>query len=168
MTSCNNGGSCVFYAVTSSNNRGAVFSVRGRCRSFITDKENRLLDLWATDKWLTNSDKRQTRPLVREGAPIGQDSDFHTRINIWSWAPEGPRHQDGLTDWPSVATWLWLWLWLTWLEFRSSKGTAVRPEEELEDLMCDVTFAVVHRYGKCVIWWDFYSSAVINPLPGKR
>jgi hypothetical protein len=32
---------------------------------------------------------------------------------------------------------------LTSLEFRSSKGTAVWPGEELEDLMCDVTCAVV-------------------------
>jgi hypothetical protein len=32
---------------------------------------------------------------------------------------------------------------LTGLEFRSSKGTAVWPEEELEDLLCDVTCAVV-------------------------
>jgi hypothetical protein len=31
------------------------------------------------------------------------------------------------------------------LEFRSSKGTAAWPEEGLEDLAYDVTFAVVHR-----------------------
>jgi hypothetical protein len=36
---------------------------------------------------LTDSDKRQTRPLVREGAPYGQDSNFHTRINIWGSTP---------------------------------------------------------------------------------
>jgi hypothetical protein len=29
------------------------------------------------------------------------------------------------------------------LEFRSCRGTAVWPEEELEDLVCDVTCAVV-------------------------
>jgi hypothetical protein len=28
--------------------------------------------------------------------------------NIWSWAPDGAQHQDLLTVWPSVATWLWL------------------------------------------------------------
>jgi hypothetical protein len=33
----------------------------------------------------------------------------------------------------------------------SSKGTAVWPEEDLEDLVCDVTCAVVHRYWECVI-----------------
>jgi hypothetical protein len=32
---------------------------------------------------------------------------------------------------------------LTSLEFQSSKGTAVWPEEELEDLVCDVTCAIV-------------------------
>jgi hypothetical protein len=32
-----------------------------------------------------------------------------TVINIWLWAPDGARHQDRLTDWPSVVTWLWLW-----------------------------------------------------------
>jgi hypothetical protein len=27
-------------------------------------------------------------------------------IDIWSWAPDGARNQDLLTDWPSVAMWL--------------------------------------------------------------
>jgi hypothetical protein len=37
-----------------------------------------------------------------------------------------------------------IWEWeLTSLEFRSSKGIAVWPEEELEDLVCDVTCATV-------------------------
>jgi hypothetical protein len=52
-----------------------------------------------------------TRPLVREGAPQ-QDRNCQRVINIWSWAPDGARHQDLPTDWPSVAMWLWLWLWL--------------------------------------------------------
>jgi hypothetical protein len=55
--------------------------------------------------------KWQTRPLVREGAPYGQESNFQGRINIWSWAPDEARHQDRQTDWQSVAMWLWLWLW---------------------------------------------------------
>jgi hypothetical protein len=29
--------------------------------------------------------------------------------NIWSWAPDGARHQDWLTGWPSVVMGLWLW-----------------------------------------------------------
>jgi REP element-mobilizing transposase RayT len=39
----------------------------------------------------------------------------------------------------------------TSLEFRSYKGTAVWPEEDLVDFVCDVTRAVVHRYWVCVI-----------------
>jgi hypothetical protein len=54
--------------------------------------------------------KRQTRSLVREGAPQNQDFNCQTVINIWSWAPDGAWHQDLLTDWPSVAMWLWLWM----------------------------------------------------------
>jgi hypothetical protein len=56
-----------------------------------------------TDKW-------QTRPLVREGAPYGQDCNFQWKINIWSWAPDGAWHQDRQTDWLSVEMWLWLWM----------------------------------------------------------
>jgi hypothetical protein len=59
--------------------------------------------------------KRQTCPLVREGAPQKQDCNCQTGLNIWSWAPDGARYQDLLTDWPSVAMWLWLWS----SEFRS-------------------------------------------------
>jgi hypothetical protein len=53
---------------------------------------------------------RQTRPLVREGAPRKQYRNCQTVINICSWAPDGARQQDLLIDWPSVAMWLWLWL----------------------------------------------------------
>jgi hypothetical protein len=42
--------------------------------------------------------QRQTHPLVREGAPQKQDHNCHPVINIWSWAPDGVRHQDILTD----------------------------------------------------------------------
>jgi hypothetical protein len=42
-------------------------------------------------------------------APEKQDRNCLTVINIWLWAPDGVRHQDVLTDWPSVAMWLWLW-----------------------------------------------------------
>jgi hypothetical protein len=44
---------------------------------------------------------RQIRPLVREGAPQKQDRNCQTVINIWSWAPDGARHPDLLTDWPT-------------------------------------------------------------------
>jgi hypothetical protein len=42
--------------------------------------------------------KRQTRPLVREGAPEKQDHNCQSVINIWSSAPDGTRHQDLLID----------------------------------------------------------------------
>jgi hypothetical protein len=32
--------------------------------------------------------------------------------NLWSKVPAWARHQDILTDWPSVVMWLWLWFWL--------------------------------------------------------
>jgi hypothetical protein len=35
--------------------------------------------------------KRQTRPLVREGAPRKQEHNCQTEINIWSWAQDGAR-----------------------------------------------------------------------------
>jgi hypothetical protein len=48
---------------------------------------------------MTNYDKRQIRPLVREVAPNWQDRNFQNIINIWSWAPDVARHQaDRLTD----------------------------------------------------------------------
>jgi hypothetical protein len=52
--------------------------------------------------------KRQTRPLIREGVPQKQDRNCQTVIHIWSWAPDGARHKDLLTNWPSVAMWLTL------------------------------------------------------------
>jgi hypothetical protein len=54
--------------------------------------------------------KIQTRPLVRVGAPQRQDHNCQRVINIWSWAPDGARHQKLLIDWPSIAMWLWFWL----------------------------------------------------------
>jgi hypothetical protein len=71
-----------------------------------------------TDKLQTLTGKRQTWPLVREGAPRRHDSNRQTVTNIWSWwscEPEGARYQNILTDWltdrPTVSrnvTLLWL------------------------------------------------------------
>jgi hypothetical protein len=41
---------------------------------------------------VTDYDKWQTRPLVREGAPNLQDRNFLYIINIWSWATDGAQH----------------------------------------------------------------------------
>jgi hypothetical protein len=57
---------------------------------------------------LTSTSRRQIWPLIREGAPQRQYSNFQTENNIWSQVPEWTWHQDILTDWPSVVTWLWL------------------------------------------------------------
>jgi hypothetical protein len=56
--------------------------------------------------------KRQTHPLVREGAQQKQDRNSRGAINIWSWAPGGcslPR----LTDWLTVSRNMTLTLTLT-------------------------------------------------------
>jgi hypothetical protein len=59
----------------------------------------------------TMTDKWQTQPLVREGAPIEQDCNFHLRKKKFGHGPqEGARYQDLLTDWSSVAIWLGLGL----------------------------------------------------------
>jgi hypothetical protein len=65
-----------------------------------------ILYILTTDITTDNSDTRQSRPLVREGAPQGQDRSSQNVPNIWSWAPDGARHQDGLD-------WLTVWLGIT-------------------------------------------------------
>jgi hypothetical protein len=52
--------------------------------------------------------QKQTRPLVREGAPQKQDRNCQRVINIWSWARDGARRQELTIDWSSVSMWLWL------------------------------------------------------------
>jgi hypothetical protein len=60
---------------------------------------------------MTKTNTWQTRPLVREGAPKRQNSNFEGGKKFWSNVPGSgstPRH----TDWLTVAMWLWFWLWL--------------------------------------------------------
>jgi hypothetical protein len=45
---------------------------------------------------------------------------------------------------------------------KTAHSSSVEDGEELEDFMC----AVVPRYWECVIYWDFYSCCVVNPLKG--
>jgi hypothetical protein len=70
--------------------------------------------------------KRQTRPCVRE-APHKNKTVTATQ----SWAPDGARHQELLTNWPSVAMWLWLWLFmaliLTLLTLKAPLRTKATP-----------------------------------------
>jgi hypothetical protein len=52
------------------------------------------------------------RPTLSSERAPQEDKDHnshHVGLKIWSWVPEGTRHQEWLTDWPSAVTWLWLW-----------------------------------------------------------
>jgi hypothetical protein len=64
----------------------------------------------------------------------------NNRRAVFSVAWSVPRGYERIREWE-----------LTSLEFRSSKRTAMWPEEELEDLVCGVRCAVVYRYWECVI-----------------
>jgi hypothetical protein len=49
--------------------------------------------------------------LSSERAPHrGKTATLRKRKKIWSQVPESARHQDTLTDRPSVVMWLWFWL----------------------------------------------------------
>jgi hypothetical protein len=80
--------------------------------------------IWDSKIWsrvLRDSDLRKTalaRPstytkdtpdLTSEMEPHRkQNRNCQTVINIWTLTPDGARHKDLLTDWPSVAMWIWL------------------------------------------------------------
>jgi hypothetical protein len=78
--------------------------------SKICSRDPRASDPRKTTLARTSSiNKRQTRPLVREGAPQKQDRNCQRVTNIWSWAPDGARHQDLLVDGrstPRLTGWL--------------------------------------------------------------
>jgi hypothetical protein len=68
-----------------------------------------------TSDRLLMTDWQTTEPSSRQrGRPkFDRTANYKNKErNIWSWAPDGARHQDRPTDWPSVVKWLWLWLWL--------------------------------------------------------
>jgi hypothetical protein len=88
--------------------------------------------------------KRQTHPLFREGAPQKQDRNGQTILNFWSWAPDGARHQDLLTDWPSVVMWLWLWCQVSWTLTSTKAVTRVEAESNTST----VTLRVIGGDGK--------------------
>jgi hypothetical protein len=86
--------------------------------------------------------------------------DFDTIvINIWSWAPDGARHQDrltdwssivihslthhdGLTDWSSVVKWLWLWESELWEPVRGRRFRALARRSRSEE-----SLVVVREFG---------------------
>jgi hypothetical protein len=59
--------------------------------------------------WQTVTKDRPTLSSER-APPQRQNRNCQTVTNIWSWGPDGARHQDRQTDWPSVAMWLRLGL----------------------------------------------------------
>jgi hypothetical protein len=108
-------------------------SLRGPCRKNMVVG----IDFKDCDKW-------QTRPLVREGAPVEQDSNFHLRKRNLVMGPR--RVLDTKTYWLTHRQSQYdldLDFELTGLEFRRSKGTAMWPEEELEGFIQCVTSHVL-------------------------
>jgi hypothetical protein len=54
-----------------------------------------------------------TDPPSRQRGRSKKNKDHSSQyigLKIWSWVPEGARHQDRLADWPSAITRLWLCL----------------------------------------------------------
>jgi hypothetical protein len=122
--------------------------------------------------------RRQTRPLVREGAPQKQDHTCHTVINIWSWAQMG---LDTKTYWLTVNRNVTLTFDLfKSVEFRDSSLPGYELESRGIELRNwgirtiysssvklkvwlsreDFTCNMVPRYLGCVIQWDCHSSFV--------
>jgi hypothetical protein len=84
---------------------------------------------------MTKTDKWQTQPLVREGAPKRQDRNFGVK-NLWSKIPDWARHQDimsRLTVSRNVTLTL-TWPGIQWTEptiaCKRSKERPVRMEEQ--------------------------------------
>jgi hypothetical protein len=95
--------------------------------------------------------------LSLERAPHKNKIVTVTVIHIWSWALDGARHQDWLTDWPSVAT------WLTWTGFSLSDSERVESpggfsswEYKDEDRACDLKTLIVYN-----IWSVWRSETVL-------
>jgi hypothetical protein len=65
-------------------------------------KAHNALHHWLWPQQMTDLSSRQ------RGRPHRQNRNCLTVTKLWSWAPDGARHQDGLIDWQSVVTWLWL------------------------------------------------------------
>jgi hypothetical protein len=96
--------------------------------------------------------KRQTRPLVREGASQKQDRNCQTVINIGSWVSDGARHQDMLADWLTVSRNATLTLIFEQFQFSTflSECQTLRREEykrsACEDVLCELKTLCVWRY----------------------
>jgi hypothetical protein len=91
--------------------------------------------------------KRQTHPLVREGASRKQDRNCQTVMSPW-WGST-PR----LTRWPLVAMSLWLWLEIQFSrklkERLETRSTGEYRMSAFEDFACEFTCAVLQWYWVC-------------------
>jgi hypothetical protein len=91
--------------------------------------------------WLTKD-----RPdLSSEGAPEKNRTITVKKLtNIRYWAPDGTRHQDTLTDRPSVAK--WFWLWMPGVSLKVTSSLRKKPQVTSVDFFSDNTTATVdHR-----------------------
>jgi hypothetical protein len=83
------------------------------------------------DSRLTKTMTNDRPDLSSERAPDWQNRNCQTVCNLWSWAPEGARHQDALTDWLLVVTELRRWLAKTvhWHPTQRSKEDPPQDKE---------------------------------------
>jgi hypothetical protein len=70
--------------------------------SLIWDSKIRLRVVYDSDHW-------ETALQTADRSSRRRGKKFQTGSNIWSQVPQLARHQDILTDWPSIVVWLWLW-----------------------------------------------------------
>jgi hypothetical protein len=99
---------------------------------------------WLLLTILTKTDNWLIRPLVREGT---ETRPYLWKKNLWSKVPDWARHQDILTDWPSVVMWLWLWLDTTLILSRVKIG---QLDHKLLDDLRNLSFHV--KQGKRMVW----------------
>jgi hypothetical protein len=103
--------------------------------------------------------------------PPKNDKAVTLKKNLWSKVPDWARHQDILTDWPSVAMWLWFWLSLPEIEPQPSRPKPVAIKYNLElwagnffysELLCFWTLPNVRkRFGN----WICFSPQVKRETP---
>jgi hypothetical protein len=85
---------------------------KGSLESEIVKYGRKSQGTWTRERlhWQGPAAYTKDRPVLSsDRAPHKKHRTCQTIIHIWSWAPHGARHEDLLTDWPSVAKWLWLW-----------------------------------------------------------
>jgi hypothetical protein len=86
-----------------------IYRSSDRRAFYLLNNCTRIYHLLTIDSRLTKTMTNDRPDLSSERAPDWQNLNCLTVCNIWSWVPDGARHQDGPTDWPSVVTELWLW-----------------------------------------------------------